>query len=220
MTLPCPGWRPAGLAFFSRPTPLVAAELIGAVFQQDQVWLQLTEVEAYGGPEDSASHARFGPTTRNQVMFGEPGRLYVYLCYGIHQMVNLIAHPPGAAGGVLVRSARVLAGEDVVRTRRGNLDLAGPGKVGAALGAHGAWTGQSVGSPLQLWLADALPVRFGPRVGINFASPEDIERPWRFAAAEFKVSAEKTLGPRSVSRGTGPVKRVVDGAARPRRARR
>lgn len=136
--------------FFRRPPEVVAEALVGCELRtRDGIRLQVTEVEAYGGPEDSASHARFGRTARNETMFGPPGRAYVYLCYGIHQMFNVVAHVPGRAGAVLVRGCAVISGHELALSRRGRpiaerTDpslVAGPGKVGQVLGVRAADSG-------------------------------------------------------------------------------
>ena len=94
------------LAWFQRPTPVVARALIGCVLVHGDRAGRIVETEAYLGPEDRASHARFGPTARNRVMFGPGGVTYVYLCYGIHQMFNIVSDRDGQAGSVLVREWR------------------------------------------------------------------------------------------------------------------
>lgn len=117
----------------------VAPQLLGAVIWRGEVGIQLTEVEAYLGEADAASHAFKGPTPRCATMFGPPGHLYVYASYGIHRAGNLVCSPEGEAGGVLLRAGRVVAGHDLVRRRRGmQIDDAklasGPGNLGKSLG--------------------------------------------------------------------------------------
>ena len=170
----------------------VARRLIGAQLRRGGVHLEITEVEAYAGPEDGASHARFGPTERNAPMWGPPGLLYVYLCYGVHNLVNVGCGPEGRASAVLIRSARVRRGADLVRARRGGkaldeLSCAGPGKVGQALALDRHASGENLCVPrgTELWLSSQSPALLhGARVGIDFAGPSDRDRRWRFAAAD------------------------------------
>ena len=170
--------------FFALRSAEVAPRLLGRILRHGPIALEITEVEAYGGPEDSASHARFGRTARNAPMWGPPGRLYVYLCYGIHSMLNLVTDPDGRAGAVLLRAARVLGGAEIVRERRGPRgDLLGPGKVAAALGIDGSLSGRSLadcGIEIRPGSRSGA-VRCGPRVGIDYARPRDRRRRWRFA---------------------------------------
>lgn len=182
-----------------RPAHAVAPDLIGAELIRGPVHLRITEVEAYGGPEDSASHARFGCTPRNAPMWGEAGHAYVYLCYGIHWMLNVVVGKEGEAGAVLVRSCEVLAGQSVVEERRGRSMgpdlLAGPGKVGQALNLGRGDSGQRFGRRRWggrpgMWLrpsARPVPVCCGPRFGIAYAEALDQARDWRFAAAESRA---------------------------------
>jgi DNA-3-methyladenine glycosylase len=171
---------------------LVARRLIGAQLRRGGVHLEITEVEAYAGPEDSASHARFGPTERNAPMWGRAGLLYVYLCYGVHNLVNVSCGPEGQASAVLIRSVLVRRGAQLVQTRRGGKALdelicAGPGKVGQALALDRHASGEDLCAPrgTELWLSSgAPPLLHGPRVGIDFADARDRKRRWRFAAAD------------------------------------
>ena len=207
--------------FFRRAPEVVAPELVGCELRtRDGIRLQVTEVEAYGGPEDSASHARFGRTGRNETMFGPPGRAYVYLCYGIHQMFNVVAHVPGRAGAVLVRGCAVISGHDLAVSRRGRPAaerthpslLAGPGKVGQVLGVRAADSGIPLyrPGPVEVHAGRGAPglrdglrdgqregsgkaSRMGPRVGIDFAEPADRARAWRFAAPGGAVTHPRDL---------------------------
>lgn len=150
------------------------------------VTLELTEVEAYAGAADPASHAYRGRTARNAVMFGPAGRVYVYRSHGIHWCANLVTGPDGEASAVLLRAGRVVAGVDLARTRRGSgvadRSLArGPGCLTRALGIDGQHDGADLldGGPLCLEPDVATrrpPVSLGPRVGVTLAP----DRPWRF----------------------------------------
>lgn len=143
----------------------------------------LTEVEAYAGPHDPASHAFRGRTARNDSMFGPPGTLYVYRSYGVHWCMNVVCAAEGNPMAVLLRGGVVLEGEHMVRVRRGREDhLAdGPGKLCQALGVTGNHDGTSVlTGPVLLGekMLDGEILR-SPRIGISKA----LEREWRFELA-------------------------------------
>ena len=173
---------PATRAFFTRPSPVVARDLLGrevvTATPEGVVVVRLVEVEAYAGEEDPASHAWRGPTPRTQVMYGRPGHAYVYFSYGMHWCVNLVCEQEGRASAVLLRAGEVVAGEDLARHRRGPEVAAsrlasGPANLAAALGLDGSWNGIDVvarGSSLRVRpgvpVADA-DVVTGPRVGIS-----------------------------------------------------
>ncbi len=194
--------------FYRRPLLELAPALIGRLLHREGVVLRITEVEAYAGPEDSASHGRFGPTPRNAAMWGGPGRLYVYLCYGIHRMLNVSAEDEGRCAAILVRSAELVAGAEIAGPRRGGRigprDLAGPGKIGQALALEGRESGAALFESGGIELLDAPPPRRllqGPRVGIDFARPVDRRRAWRFAdAASVAVTRPDLLRPRRRNR--------------------
>ncbi len=142
----------------ARPVLQVAPRLLGGVLTHDGVAVRLTEVEAYGGPDDPGSHAFRGQTARNAVMFGPPGRLYVYFTYGMHYCANLVCGPDGTPSAVLLRAGEIVAGEEVARSRRGTArdrDLArGPARLCQALGLGAAQNGAPVTeAPLTLTLA-------------------------------------------------------------------
>lgn len=124
---------------FTDTADVVAPQLLGAVIRRGDVAIRLTEVEAYLGTGDPASHSYKGPTPRCATMFGPPSHLYVYASYGIHRAGNLVCAPEGTGSGVLLRAGEVLSGWDEVRSRRGeraeDAGLArGPGNLGSALG--------------------------------------------------------------------------------------
>jgi len=168
-------------AFFDRPTLDVAPDLLGCVLVRGGVQLRVVETEAYI-PGDSANHSFRGKTARNAPMWGPPGHVYVYLCYGLHHMVNLVTAADGRAAAVLIRGATLLAGEAEVRARRGGrLDLRGPGKVGQALGLTTAESGRRLGLDLAVHRGTApTRVETAPRVGIDYADPVHRDAPWRF----------------------------------------
>ena len=180
-----------------RPARLVAPDLLGAVLTVDGVGIRLTEVEAYEGEADPASHAWRGMTPRNAVMFGEAGRLYVYLSYGIHSCVNVVCDVEGRASAVLLRAGEVVAGEETVRTRRGHVPYArlasGPGNLGSALGLTASDSGLVLGGArASLVGGPSGAAAAGPRVGISRAA----DTPWRFWL----------VGEPSVSGSTRPVR--------------
>jgi len=166
------------------------------------VALRLVEVEAYER-SDSASHARHGPTARNAAMWGPPGHAYVYLCYGIHQMLNVVTGAQGHGAAVLVRACEPAAGLDAIRARRGHRRgptlLDGPGKVGAALALDTSWSHHPLFEPGGLELREGSPARrlaVGPRVGIGYATPTDQAVPWRVADADSAwVGHRRSLRP-------------------------
>ena len=152
---------------------------------------RIVEVEAYCGTEDPASHAFRGKTPRTAVMFGPPGRIYVYRSYGMHWCSNIVCQPDGTAGAVLVRALEPVAGIEAMWLARPKAqrerDLAsGPGKLGAALAITGADNGEDllIGNRIGLVRGfssniDPTTIAQGPRVGINHA----VDRPWRWRVA-------------------------------------
>lgn len=177
---------PASRVFFERPVALVARELLGATVFHDDVAIRLTEVEAYDGPNDPASHAYRGPTARNGVMFGPAGHLYVYRSHGLHWCANVTTGHSGTASAVLLRAGFVAGGQDLAQLRRGPAATAvqfarGPGNLGQALGLTGAHNGEDLcgGGRIQILGGGRVrdrAIRSGPRVGVTLAA--DVE--WRF----------------------------------------
>jgi DNA-3-methyladenine glycosylase len=176
-------------SFFLRPVAEVARDLLGRHLVAGEVRLRITEVEAYGGLEDSASHCRHGRTPRNAPMWGPGGHAYVYFCYGVHWMLNVVTGPEGAGAAVLIRGCQVVAGLDRVCERRGRRPgsdlLSGPGKVAQALAVTGAFNGEPLFAGGGLELRSGTPgtaVQSSPRIGIAFARPEDRDARLRFLA--------------------------------------
>jgi DNA-3-methyladenine glycosylase len=176
---------PAGEALvqlLSGPVLEVAPRLLGAVLCHDGVAVRLTEVEAYDGANDPGSHAFRGPTSRNEVMFGPAGRLYVYFTYGMHHCANVVCGPDGAASAVLMRAGEVVEGLELARARRGihpDRDLArGPARLCSALGLDLTHRGLDLTAGALQLAAPVEPGRIstGPRVGLRHAA----DRPWRF----------------------------------------
>lgn len=194
-------------SFYARECLEVAVDLVGKLVRHGPVTLRITEVEAYRFPGDTANHCRFGKTARNAPMWGPPGHAYVYLCYGLHQMLNLVTDDEGAGAAVLIRSCEPVAGLEHVRTRRGGKEgpvlLTGPGKVGSALALDASFSSQPVFTSRGLSVLDAPPVRellVGPRVGVDYADPIHRSAPWRIALRGSKwVSQRAQLQPLSGS---------------------
>ena len=202
--------------FFARPSVPVAPDLLGCVLEHQTeaglVAVELTEVEAYAGASDPASHAYRGKTARNAVMFGPPGHAYVYFTYGMYFCVNLVCLGNGSASAVLLRAGRIIEGEELARTRRPRgttkipfRDLArGPARLCQALDIDRSLDGTDVcvpDSPLRMCWPDASAtarsvdrkILSGPRVGISAAA----EVPWRFwIEGEPTVSAYRPATPR------------------------
>jgi DNA-3-methyladenine glycosylase len=185
-----------------RPAPEVAPLLLGRLLShrtdEGTVTVELTEVEAYAGGQDPASHAHRGPTARNAVMFGPAGRLYVYLSYGVHWCCNVVTGADGEASAVLLRAGRVVEGADLAGSRRGprvrDRALArGPGCLCQALALRHDHNGVDLLGEGRLRLlpgepADPALVTSGHRVGVRLA--HDV--PWRFwVSGDPTVSAYK-----------------------------
>ena len=209
---------PISRDFFARHAVEVAPDLLGCVLEHQTpdglVAVEITEVEAYAGRSDPASHAYRGKTRRNAVMFGPPGHAYVYFTYGMHFCVNMVCLGEGPALGhgasaVLLRAGAVIAGEDLARARRArgpagvaSRDLArGPARLCQALGIDRSLDGADVcaaESPLRMCTGARHPARSGkiltgPRVGVSSAA----EIPWRFwVDGEPTVSVYRAHVPR------------------------
>jgi DNA-3-methyladenine glycosylase len=168
----------------------VAPSLLGCWVVTDRpegrVAARLTEVEAYSGEGmDPASHAHRGPTPRAEIMFGPPGRLYVYFSYGVHWCANVVVGPEGRGAAVLLRAGEIVVGEELARSRRRAARMArdlarGPARLTQALGIGPDDRGLDLLDPessvrLYRGVAPAA-VSAGPRVGISQAT----DLPWRF----------------------------------------
>jgi len=173
----------------------ISRELIGKVLctningvRTDAI---ITETEAYAGITDKASHA-FGDrrTKRTEPMYGPGGTAYVYLCYGIHHLFNVVTNVKGVPHAVLVRAGKPVEGLDVIllrrnRTRVDKTLMGGPGTVSQALGIKTDMTGTSLHGR-RIWIEDrgmTVPdkdISIGPRVGVDYAQ-EDAARPYRFS---------------------------------------
>jgi DNA-3-methyladenine glycosylase len=181
-------------AFFRRPVVAVARDLVGCTVAHAGAAGVIVETEAYHESEP-ACHAFVGRTARTEVLFGPPGRAYVYRSYGIHALLNAVCEPEGVGAAVLIRAREPLEGIELMRERRGLQavdDLcSGPGKLTQALGIELSENGTDLATG---------PVRFGPRPagweevdvvsGVRIGITKAPELPWRFSVR----------GSRSVSR--------------------
>ena len=148
-------------------------------------------MEAYAGPEDLAAHSSRGRTARNGVMFGSPGHLYVYLVYGLHHCLNVVAGPGDKPEAVLIRALAIDEGVELARARRGDRPpetrlASGPGNVGQALGVDRSLNGADLlAGPVRVEprTGPTPPIRSGPRVGVAYAGPW-AARPMRFWIAD------------------------------------
>jgi len=155
-------------AFFHRPCLEVARDLVGKLLICGDTALRITETEAYCGEDDTACHASRGRTRRTEVMYMEAGTVYVYLCYGMHWMLNIVTGEPEQPEAVLIRACR---------------EAPGPGRLTKKLGITGEYNRSSVVTSDTLWVAeDGFTCGIVPakRVGIGYATQEDQNRLWRF----------------------------------------
>jgi DNA-3-methyladenine glycosylase len=176
-----------GPEFFERSVHEVAHGLIGCTLMHGDCGGVIVETESYER-DDPACHAFVGRTARNEVLFGPPGRAYVYLSYGVHSLLNAVAEPDGEAAAVLIRALEPTVGIEAMRQRRGRQRdeelCSGPGKLTEALGVGLSDNGASLSAPPFSVLPPAgawraIGVTAGPRIGISKAT----ENPWRFCAA-------------------------------------
>jgi len=176
--------------FYDRPTLTVARELIGARLVRIHDGVRLTgiiaETEAYVGETDLGCHARAGRTARTAVMYGEPGRAYVYFTYGHHWMLNVVTERENFPAAVLIRAIQPEAGAEIMSARRGGRDINGPGKLTQAMGITKTENGVDLTrSASGLWIEAGVSVpkrsvTIGPRVGLNTVPEPWKSKPWRF----------------------------------------
>ncbi len=154
--------------FFRRDCPEVAKDLVGKVLVYKGNTLRISETEVYCGEEDTACHASRGRTKRTEVMYREAGTVYLYLCYGMHWMLNIVTGEVGHPEAVLIRAC---------------VEANGPGKLTKRLGLTGDENRSSVLTSESLWIGDdgfCCEIVSDKRVGIGYASQEDQNRLWRF----------------------------------------
>lgn len=163
-------------AFFARPTLVVARELLGKFLVREHdgqiTAAMITAVEAYDGPLDLASHASRGRTARTSIMFGPPGRWYIYFVYGMHWMLNIVTGPKNYPAAVLIRGVE---GSN------------GPAKLTKALGITGAYNNQPASTKSGLYIMEnptvkhsVFNIKTAPRIGVAYAGPVWSKKPWRF----------------------------------------
>ncbi|MDR1069274.1 MAG: DNA-3-methyladenine glycosylase [Gracilibacteraceae bacterium] len=178
------GVRRLGAGDYSAGAAELAPWFLGKILCRERegaaARLRITETEAYCGETDSACHARFGKTERTKIMYRRGGFAYVYLCYGIHWLLNLVTGPEEFPEAVLIRGA-------------GMWD--GPGKLTRALNIDRGFNGEDLTVSKRLWLEDDgfRPLyQATPRIGVAYAAPADRERLWRFKAYSDSPSAGST----------------------------
>jgi DNA-3-methyladenine glycosylase len=169
----------------TKKTVALARRLLGKVLVRArrgrETAVLVTEVEAYDGPRDRASHAHAdrGRTPRNAVMFGPGGQWYIYLCYGVHEMLNLVTGPRGYPAAILIR---------------GVAGVSGPGRVTRALGIDRKLNAAPAARASGLWIEDRgvrVPRRLihaTPRIGVDYAGPVWAGKKWRFYFDPEKLS--------------------------------
>ena len=200
------GPDPRDPAFYGRSVHDVARELVGCVIRHGRTAGRVVEVESYH-QEEPACHAFAGPTERTRVLFGAPGRAYVYRSYGVHALLNAVAEWDGLGAAALIRALEPIEGIQLMRARRG-LDrveelCSGPGKLTQALGIGLDLNGTSLtDGPIEVLppAPGMAPPRVvvGTRVGITKAA----ELPWRFCdAGSTCVSRPRTA---EMRRGRAP----------------
>ena len=212
--------EPLPQSFFARPAPELALALLGQLLVRQLpngtcLKARIVETEAYQGMDDTACHARMGRTERNAVMFGQAGHAYVYLIYGMYDMLNLVCDQEGVPAAVLIRAVEPVEGIaelERVRGVRGPSLTNGPGRLCRALQLDRSLNGASLVSGPHLWLEPGPPleasqIERSPRVGIDYAEPAHRNLLWRFfergsrwvsvpprpKTPKAKVPIEKTL---------------------------
>lgn len=168
-------------AFFDRPTLLVAKDLLGKFLVRrvdgKTIALMITEVEAYDGFKDKASHASRGRTPRNAPMFAEASAVYVYFTYGMHWMLNLVCREANYPAAVLVRGAG---------------EIVGPARLTKALAIDRSLNAKKLGRASGLWVEDRgivikpRGIIRTPRIGIAYAQ-EYVHKPWRFVLRDGAI---------------------------------
>ncbi len=160
--------------FFNRPVLEICPDLLGhflcVKIENKTVRAEICELEAYDGPEDKACHASKGKTARTEVMFGEAGNFYIYLCYGVHWLLNIVTGPVDSPAAILIR---------------GVSQWTGPGKLTKALHIDKRFAGKAATPKTGLWFEENpdrdenYPYETTPRVGVDYAG-DWANKPYRF----------------------------------------
>ncbi|HEV2754830.1 MAG TPA: DNA-3-methyladenine glycosylase [Actinomycetota bacterium] len=191
--------------FYARDALTVARELIGCVFfhrhaEDGPTGVRLVETEAYRGPQDPGSHGYRGVTPRTEVMFGPPGRLYVYFTYGMHWCANVVCGEPGTCEAVLLRAGEPVVGADVIRRRRGDVPdrllASGPARLAQALGIGKSHNGASLLRGGTMWCAEdehtaALRAEASQTTRIGLAPGRGDDIPWRFVVPDHPHASRR-----------------------------
>lgn len=197
-----------GYAFYDRTNVVaIAKELLGKIivtnFDNQHTSARIVETEAYAGVIDRASHAYGGRrTNRTEVMFGRPGKAYVYLCYGIHHLFNIVTNREDIPHAVLIRAAEPIDGIDIMleRTGKSKPDFTltkGPGNVSKALGIRTTHTGLDLLND-ELYIADdgfkmkKQDIITSPRIGVDYAG-DDALLHYRFSVRGNKYVSGKNV---------------------------
>lgn len=173
-----------GYDFFNRDVLKVAPELVGKtlvhVVDGEERRLMITETEAYKGTDDTACHAHKGKTERTKILWENAGTIYVYICYGVHFLMNIVTGDEGDPQAVLIRACE------------GKFN--GPGKLTKQLGINMDANWQTIYDNNSIWIEDTgikTVIRRDKRVGIGYARQKDIDRPWRYI---MKIKPQKLSG--------------------------
>ena len=154
--------------FFHRPCLEVARDLVGKVLVYNGQRLRISETEAYCGEADTACHAHKGRTKRTDVLYDKAGTVYIYLCYGMHWLMNIVTGEAEQPEAVLIRAC---------------VEAPGPGKLTKKLGITGQLNRADITDSPNLWIEDdgfRCEIEPDKRVGIGYATQEDQDRLWRF----------------------------------------
>lgn len=160
-------------SFYFEDAETIAPRLLGKILVRRTeggiIRAAITETECYKGTDDTACHASRGKTARTSVMFEEGGRAYVYLCYGMHNMLNIVTGAQGEPQAVLIRSLA---------------KVQGPGRLTKAMEITRELNGEILYESDRLWLEDGESLEYTqtPRIGIDYADKKDRERLWRYIA--------------------------------------
>lgn len=143
----------------------------------------ITEVEAYDGFKDKASHAHRGQTERNKIMFGQAGHWYVYFTYGIHWLLNIVTGPKDYPGAVLIRSIKTATSPEP-RRRTTDIIINGPARLTKFLKIDRKFNGKIANRKTGLWIEDrglsGLKIKKSPRIGVDYAGPVWSKKQYRF----------------------------------------